>query len=156
MTEKCWSNWKMLSQGKVESISLSKLISYHQHFLTVCTGQTLETKCCQMITHLIPTSSFQVWHLLCAWIIKNEIDFFVLLFSAYWFDFVNVFSPLCSPFFLCAFRPPLPLSPHYPLHFHLVVNLQLPRTHFQVIRVSWRCTLWCLLPLLAFRPFHFH
>ena len=85
----------MLSQGKAESIN--QIISHHQHFLTVCTGQTLETKCRRIITHLIPTLTFQVWHLLCACIIyKKKICIFVFLFSACWFHFVNVFSPLST------------------------------------------------------------
>lgn len=87
----------MLSQGKAESIN--QLISYHQHFLTVCTGQTLETKCCQIITHLIPTFSITAYipgsaFPLCMHykITVSHICTFIFLFSAYWFIFfVNVF-----------------------------------------------------------------
>lgn len=118
----------MLSQGKAESINQSKLISYHQHFLTVCTGQTLETKCCQMISHLIPTLSFQVWRLLRAWTVKQKqkqkkLLYFCFQHTGFILWMFSVHTPM---FFRCAFRPPLPLSPHHSLHFRFVCNCQEP------------------------------
>lgn len=111
-------NRKTLSQGKAESIN--QLISCHQHFLTVCTGQTLETKCCWIITHLILTFTFQVRHLFRACIIEMNVLF---CFSYLYDPIFSMLSTHCSNQSFCAFRPPLPLH-HYSLHFHFVCNFQ--------------------------------